>query len=55
MIDPKELSAAYDEMLAHDGPYLLDIRVETYENVYPMVPSGGAIYEMVFPKNIELI
>jgi acetolactate synthase-1/2/3 large subunit len=53
--DPKDLSAAYDEMLAHDGPYLMDVRTETYENVYPMVPAGAGINDMVFPKDIELI
>jgi acetolactate synthase-1/2/3 large subunit len=29
------------------GPYLMDVRVSQYENVYPMVPAGAAINEMV--------
>jgi acetolactate synthase-1/2/3 large subunit len=29
------------------GPYLLNVRVSPTENVYPMVPAGGAINEMV--------
>ena len=29
------------------GPYLLNIKVTPMENVYPMVPAGGAINEMV--------
>ena len=29
------------------GPYLLNVRVTPFENVYPMVPAGGAINEMV--------
>ena len=29
------------------GPYLLNVRVTPTENVYPMVPAGGAINEMV--------
>jgi hypothetical protein len=29
------------------GPYLLNVKVSPYENVYPMVPAGGAINEMV--------
>ena len=32
---------------AEPGPYLLNVRVSPYENVYPMVPAGGAINEMV--------
>jgi len=26
---------------------VLNVRVSPYENVYPMVPAGGAVYEMV--------
>lgn len=33
-----DLSAALDTMLAHDGPFLLEVIVETEENVFPMVP-----------------
>jgi acetolactate synthase-1/2/3 large subunit len=33
--------------VAEPGPYLLDVRVTPFENVYPMVPAGGAINEMV--------
>ena len=29
------------------GPYLLNVKVAPMENVYPMVPAGGAVYEMV--------
>ncbi len=41
--DPKKLKQAIEEMLAHDGPYLLHVRVEKEENVFPMVPSGAGI------------
>ena len=41
--DPKKLKKAIKEMLAHDGPYLLHVRVEKEENVFPMVPSGAGI------------
>jgi acetolactate synthase-1/2/3 large subunit len=43
---PEELSAAVEEMLQHDGPYLLHIRVEKEENVFPMVPSGASISDI---------
>ena len=33
--------------VAEPGPYLLNVKVTPFENVYPMVPAGGAINEMV--------
>ncbi|MEL6849877.1 MAG: thiamine pyrophosphate-dependent enzyme [Bacteroidota bacterium] len=42
----ENLSEALDTMLAHDGPYLLDVIVEKEENVFPMVPSGAGISEI---------
>jgi acetolactate synthase-1/2/3 large subunit len=44
---PHELAAAVDEAIAEPGPYLLNVKVAPSENVYPMVPAGGAINEMV--------
>jgi acetolactate synthase-1/2/3 large subunit len=44
---PMELAPALEEAVREPGPYLLDIRVSSFENVYPMVPAGGAINEMV--------
>jgi acetolactate synthase-1/2/3 large subunit len=44
---PAELQSALREALAEPGPYLMDVRVSQYENVYPMVPAGAAINEMV--------
>jgi len=44
---PRDLAPAIDEALREPGPYLLSVQVSPYENVYPMVPAGGAITEMV--------
>jgi acetolactate synthase-1/2/3 large subunit len=44
---PQELARALDEAVAEPGPYLLNVKVSPFENVYPMVPAGGAINEMV--------
>jgi acetolactate synthase-1/2/3 large subunit len=44
---PSELASALAEVVAENGPYLLNVRVSQFENVYPMVPAGGAINEMV--------
>jgi acetolactate synthase-1/2/3 large subunit len=44
---PGELASALQEAVDEPGPYLLNIKVSPFENVYPMVPAGGAINEMV--------
>jgi len=44
---PWELSGALEEAVKEPGPYLLNVKVSPLECVYPMVPAGGAIYEMV--------
>jgi len=44
---PSELADALREAIAYNGPYLLNVKVTPTENVYPMVPAGGAINEMV--------
>jgi acetolactate synthase-1/2/3 large subunit len=44
---PSELAAALEAAVKEPGPYLLNVRVSPTECVYPMVPAGGAINEMV--------
>ncbi len=44
---PRELRSALETAVREPGPYLLNVRVTPFENVYPMVPAGGAINEMV--------
>ncbi len=53
--NPQELAPALEEAVRENGPYLLNVRVSPYENVYPMVPAGGAINEMVLgpPQPVE--
>ncbi|WP_020604835.1 biosynthetic-type acetolactate synthase large subunit [Spirosoma spitsbergense] len=41
-----DLSNALDTMLAHDGPFLLEVIVEKEENVFPMVPSGASVSQI---------
>src|SRR3569833_1915793 len=43
----KEMPQALEDAVREPGPYLLDVRVTPFENVFPMVPAGGAINEMV--------
>jgi acetolactate synthase-1/2/3 large subunit len=52
---PSQLAAALQQAVDENGPYLLNVRVSPFENVYPMVPAGGAINEMVLgpPQPVE--
>lgn len=51
---PEELSEAIAEMLAHKGPYLLHVTVQKEDNVFPMVPSGKSISEIILtPEEIN--
>ena len=43
----ENLSAAIAEMLAHDGPVLMDIRVTKNENCYPMIAPGKSNAHML--------
>jgi acetolactate synthase-1/2/3 large subunit len=42
-----ELAPALEAAVREPGPYLLNVKVTPFECVYPMVPAGGAINEMV--------
>jgi acetolactate synthase-1/2/3 large subunit len=44
---PEELRPALEMAVRSPGPYLLNVRVSPFENVYPMVPAGAGISEMV--------
>lgn len=44
------LSEALREMLDHEGSYLLEIAVESEENIFPMIPSGAAVSDILLGK-----
>lgn len=44
---PEEVEAVLKEGLAHPGPAMMDFWVSRTEGVYPMVPAGKAITEML--------
>jgi acetolactate synthase I/II/III large subunit len=52
---PGELAKALEDAVAEPGPFLLNVKVTALENVFPMVPAGGAINEMVLrpPQPVE--
>jgi len=52
--DRAQLKDAIAEMLAHDGPVLVDLRVTRDENCYPMIPPGKSNAQMVgLPKQSQ--
>lgn len=47
-IDKKsDLDKALREAMEHDGPAVLDIHIPQEENVYPMVPAGAGLKDMI--------
>jgi acetolactate synthase-1/2/3 large subunit len=43
----EELAPGIQTMLDHDGPYLLEVVVEKEDNVFPMVPSGSSVSDII--------
>ncbi len=52
--DRKELDSAIEEMLSHEGAYLLEAVVETKGMVYPMVPAGGSVTDILIGNGHKL-
>lgn len=48
----EELQSAVAEMLAHEGPVLMDVRVKRDENCYPMVAPGKSNAQMIGLPNL---
>ncbi len=46
--DRTDLKAAIDRMLETDGPYLLEVKVINKGNVFPMIPQGAAVNEVLY-------
>lgn len=51
VLERPQLSSAIQEMLDHKGPYLLEVSIEKEDNVFPMVPTGASVSEIILePK-----
>lgn len=53
--DRTDLAAAVTQMLASDHSYLLEVCVEQEGMVYPMVPAGGAVSEIIMNQSVKEI
>jgi acetolactate synthase-1/2/3 large subunit len=42
-----QLEGAIQEMLDHNGPYVLEVVVEQEDNVFPMIPTGASISDII--------
>ncbi|MCA9188745.1 MAG: acetolactate synthase large subunit, partial [Planctomycetales bacterium] len=42
-----DLVPALEEMIAFQGPYVLDVQVPYQEHVLPMIPSNGTVNDMI--------
>lgn len=49
-----DLDKAIDEMISHKGPYLLDVQVELQGMVYPMVPAGSCVTNILLGESNQL-
>jgi acetolactate synthase I/II/III large subunit len=46
-----ELASAIDEMLNYKGSFLLEVSIEKEDNVFPMVPTGASVSDVILePK-----
>ncbi|PHQ30450.1 biosynthetic-type acetolactate synthase large subunit [Leeuwenhoekiella nanhaiensis] len=42
----EELTGAIEEMIAAEGPYFLEVKVEKEDNVFPMIPTGASVSDI---------
>jgi acetolactate synthase I/II/III large subunit len=45
--DRGNLEAAVQTARSHEGPFLINFLVEQEDSVYPMIPAGAALHEMI--------
>ena len=45
--NPADLDSGIADMIAHDGPVIVDCRVAKLANCFPMIPSGAAHTDMI--------
>ena len=43
----EDLESSIQKMIEHDGPYLLEVTIEKEDNVFPMVPTGASVSDVM--------
>ncbi len=51
---PEQIGPALDQMLACEGPYLLDVVIPTDQTVYPMVAPGAPLDDIIGALDVTL-
>lgn len=51
----EELDAAIDRMLKHNGAYVLNVSIDSSDNVFPMVPLGASVSEIMLNKEERFV
>lgn len=54
VVKREDLNEAIAEMLEHDGAYILEVEVETKGMVFPMVPAGGSVSDIILGNGHSL-
>ena len=49
----EEFDAALEDAIKQDKVCFMNVAVNRFENVLPMVPAGGALFNMMLPSKIE--
>lgn len=47
VLERPDLDSAIQEMLDYNGPYILEVSIEKEDNVFPMVPTGASVSEVI--------
>ncbi len=47
--DPESLQAEITKALAEEGPYVVHVMLNPGDNVYPMIPAGKLLHEIIMP------
>ena len=53
--DKREVTAAIEKAMEHQGPFLIDFIVEPEENVFPIVPPGATLVEALELPRPEIV
>ena len=50
------MAGAIEEAMAYEGPVIVDFVVDPEENVYPMIPPGESVNELIeAPEQFEAV
>ena len=47
VVNKSDLDPAFEEMIASEGPFLLNVHVPYQEHVLPMIPSGKSVKDII--------